>query len=180
MDKLWAPWRMKYIREGIDKPQNGCIFCAKPRETEDKRNLILYRGKNAYVICNAFPYTNGHLLVVPYAHTSDLDDLDEATTLEVWKLVALCRGVLIKAFSPDGFNIGMNLGRVEGAGIDTHLHVHIVPRWNGDVNFMPVIGETKVISQSLQDTYEALKDGFGAIPPAASSCKAAQRKKARR
>jgi ATP adenylyltransferase len=160
MDKLWAPWRMKYIREAISKPQSGCIFCEKPKETNDRDNLILHRGASAFVICNAFPYTNGHLMVVPYRHTSNMDDFDDTTSLEVWKLVALCRSVLAKAFSPDGFNIGINLGRVAGAGIDTHLHVHIVPRWNGDNNFMPVLGETRVISQGLAETYEALVGGF--------------------
>jgi ATP adenylyltransferase len=160
MDKLWAPWRMKYIKEGIDKPQNGCIFCEKAKQSNDKENLILYRGKYAYVICNAFPYNNGHLMVVPYTHTSNMDELDDASALEMWKLIALCRRVLSKAFKPDGFNIGINLGRVAGAGIDTHLHVHIVPRWNGDSNFMPVIADTKVISQSLEEAYEALVGGF--------------------
>jgi ATP adenylyltransferase len=99
-------------------------------------------------------------MVVPFAHTSNMDELDDACALEVWKLVALCRRVLAKAFAPDGFNIGMNLGRVAGAGIDTHLHMHIVPRWNGDTNFMPVLGETKVISEALEETYEALAEGF--------------------
>ncbi len=163
MDKLWAPWRMKYIKEGIDKPEDGCIFCTKPMETDDRRNLILYRGKTAYVICNKFPYNNGHLMAVPYLHTCSLDDVNDACSLELWKLVVLSRNMLAKAFSPDGFNIGLNLGRVAGAGIDAHLHVHIVPRWNGDVNFMPVIGETKVISQSLEETYEALKGKFEAV-----------------
>jgi ATP adenylyltransferase len=160
MDKLWAPWRMKYISAVVGKKQDGCIFCDKPQEAEDRQNLILYRGKNAFVICNAFPYNNGHLMVVPYKHTSSMDELDDATALETWKLLALCRRALSKAFNPDGFNIGINLGRVAGAGIDTHLHVHIVPRWNGDCNFMPVIGDTKVISQSLEDAYDALAGGF--------------------
>ena len=162
MDKLWAPWRMKYIKEGIDKPQNGCIFCKKAKQprANDKKNLILHRGKYAFAICNAFPYNNGHLMVVPYMHTSDMDELDDAIALEMWKLVALCRRVLSTAFKPDGFNIGINLGRVAGAGIDTHLHVHIVPRWNGDTNFMPVLGETKVISEALEETYEQLVKGF--------------------
>ncbi len=160
MDRLWAPWRMKYIREGIDKPENGCVFCVTLGESDDRRNLILYRGTTAFVICNKFPYNNGHLMVVPYQHTFNIDDLDDACSLEVWKLAARSRRVLTEAFSPDGFNIGMNLGRVAGAGIDTHLHMHIVPRWNGDANFMPVVGETKVISQSLEETYDALRGLF--------------------
>ena len=162
MDKLWAPWRMKYIKEGIDKPQNGCIFCRFPAEGPEhhRERLILHADERAFVIMNKFPYNNGHLMVVPFAHTSNMDELDDASALEMWKLVALCRRVLSKAFKPDGFNIGINLGRVAGAGIDTHLHVHIVPRWNGDSNFMPVIADTKVISQSLEEAYEELKEGF--------------------
>jgi ATP adenylyltransferase len=162
MDRLWAPWRMEYIREGIDKKDNGCIFCAKPAQQHemDRENLILFRGAAAFVIMNAFPYNNGHLMVVPYKHTSSMDDIDGAAAAELWSLLAKSRQALSKAFNPDGFNIGINLGRTAGAGIDTHLHVHIVPRWNGDVNFMPVIGETKVISQSLHDAYDALKGHF--------------------
>ncbi len=154
---------MKYIKESIDKPENGCILCTKPGQADDRANLILHRGKTAYVICNKFPYNNGHLMVVPYAHTASLDDVGDECGLELWKLIALCRRILADAFSPDGFNIGINLGRVAGAGIDTHLHIHIVPRWNGDVNFMPVIGETKVISQGLEETYEELAGRFTAI-----------------
>jgi ATP adenylyltransferase len=160
MDKLWAPWRMKYIRESLGKPEKGCIFCAKPAETKDRENLILFRGVHAFVMLNAFPYNNGHLMVIPYKHTSSMDDIDAAAATELWQLLSKSRGALASAFKPDGYNIGINLGRAAGAGIDTHLHVHIVPRWNGDVNFMPAIGETKVISQSLEDTYEALSGLF--------------------
>jgi ATP adenylyltransferase len=162
MDRLWAPWRMKYIKESLDKPEDGCIFCAKPTEPResDRKNLILYKGVHAFVMLNAFPYNNGHLMVIPYKHTSSMDDIDAAAASELWELLAKSRMALAKAFKPDGFNIGINLGRTAGAGIDTHLHVHIVPRWNGDCNFMPVIGETKVISQSLEDAYDALKGFF--------------------
>jgi ATP adenylyltransferase len=154
---------MKYIQEAIDKPDNGCVFCVKPAEKNDEANLILYRGKTAYVICNKFPYNNGHLMVVPYTHTRSLDEVGDECGLEIWKLIALCRRVLADAFLPDGFNVGMNLGRTAGAGIDAHLHVHVVPRWNGDVNFMPVIGETKVISQGLEETYGELRGRFEKI-----------------
>lgn len=151
---------MKYIKEGIDKPENGCIFCTKPEAARDRENMILYRGKNSYVMLNAFPYNNGHLMVIPYAHTCDIDVLADECGLELWKQTVLCRTALAKAFNPDGFNIGINLGRVAGAGIDQHMHIHIVPRWNGDTNFMPVIGETKVISQSLEDAYDSLAGFF--------------------
>jgi ATP adenylyltransferase len=160
MQYLWAPWRMVYIKNCIDKKSKGCIFCTKPKQKKDKENLILYRGNKAFVMCNAFPYNNGHLMVIPYKHTSKIDELDKECLLEIWELVSLCCSVLKKYFSPDGFNIGINLGRTAGAGIDNHVHIHIVPRWNGDTNFMPVIGKTKVISQSLTDTYESLIKGF--------------------
>jgi ATP adenylyltransferase len=162
MEKLWAPWRMKYIKESIDKPGQGCIFCAKPAESKDRENLILYRGVHAFIMLNAFPYNNGHLMVIPYRHSNSMDDIDPAGAAELWLLLAKSRSALSKAFNPDGFNIGINLGRTAGAGIDTHLHVHIVPRWNGDSNFMPVIGGTKVISQSLEDAYDALAGFFKA------------------
>jgi ATP adenylyltransferase len=162
MDKLWAPWRMKYIKESLGKPEQGCIFCIKPAQSKDhdRENLILYRGVHAFIMLNAFPYNNGHLMVIPFLHTSSMDDIDAAAAAELWSLLAKSRSALSEAFKPDGFNIGINLGRAAGAGIDTHLHVHIVPRWNGDVNFMPAIGETKVISQSLEDAYAALKGLF--------------------
>jgi len=159
MDLLWAPWRMSYI-ENVDKKDEGCVFCTKPSETDDKKNLILYRGKTCFIIMNLYPYNNGHLMVIPYKHTSDMLSLDNETSSELWALLCRCKDALSKAFRPDGFNIGMNLGRPAGAGIDKHIHMHIVPRWNGDTNFFPVLGETKVISQSLSETYEALKGHF--------------------
>jgi ATP adenylyltransferase len=159
MNKLWAPWRMKYIK-GIDKNEEGCIFCTKPRQSDDKGNLILLRGRHSFVIINAFPYSNGHLLIVPFLHTSELDMLEEEVSSELWRHVVLCKNVLKKAYNPDGFNIGMNLGRPAGAGIDQHVHIHIVPRWNGDTNFMPVLDETRVISEGLGDTYDSLLPVF--------------------
>src|SRR5271157_839364 len=153
MKRLWAPWRMKYI-DGIDKKDKGCIFCAKPLETDDTSNLIVHRGEKCFIILNAYPYTNGHLLVVPYLHTSEIDALDETVSAELWKFIVLGKKVLVKAYRPDGFNVGMNIGRPAGAGIEEHLHVHIIPRWNGDNNFMPVMNDTRIISQGLGDTYD--------------------------
>ncbi len=150
---------MKYIK-GIDKKDDGCIFCTKPAQQDDKSNLILLRGKHSFVIMNAFPYSNGHLLIVPYLHTAEIDLLEERVSAEVWRLVVLCKNVLKQAYRPDGFNIGMNIGRPAGAGIDQHLHVHIVPRWNGDTNFMPVLDETRVMSEGLGDTYDSLLPFF--------------------
>jgi len=158
--KLWAPWRMKYI-EGIDTEDAGrCIFCEKPEENNDKKNYIIYRGKKCFVILNIFPYNNGHLLVVPYKHTSEISDIDLETMLEVMETVTIAVEAIKKTMRPDGFNIGMNLGRSAGAGVAEHLHIHIVPRWNGDTNYMPVIGGTKVISESLEDTYKKLKNAI--------------------
>ena len=162
MDKLWAPWRMKYV-QAIDKDNDGCIFCTKPEETNDRDNLILYKGEKCFVIMNLYPYNNGHLMIVPYIHTSDINDLDSDTILEMWKLINKSVEILKNLFRAEGFNIGINLGRTAGAGIDQHVHMHIVPRWNGDTNFMPAIGETKVISQGLHDAYDMLVELFNEI-----------------
>jgi ATP adenylyltransferase len=166
MQRIWAPWRMKYIKD-IGKKDDGCIFCAKPKASADQDNLIVLRGEKCFVILNAFPYTNGHLLIVPYLHTSDLDALDETTSAELWKFVLLGKKALTAAYKPDGFNIGMNLGRSAGAGIEQHLHMHIVPRWNGDVNFISIFSDSKVISQGLSDTYDLL---FPLFKEVSASC----------
>jgi ATP adenylyltransferase len=155
MKQLWAPWRMKYI-QGIGKKEEGCIFCTKPKEIDDRNNLILLRSKKCFIILNAFPYTNGHLLVVPYLHTADPAALDSETMTDVWNTVVLGKKALEKAYHPDGYNVGINLGRAGGAGIEQHIHLHIVPRWNGDTNFMSLMSDTRVISQSLHDTYDVL------------------------
>jgi ATP adenylyltransferase len=159
MDQLWAPWRMQYI-QGVDDKKDGCIFCIFPQEENDRKNLILFRGKHNFVIMNRFPYNNGHLLIIPYQHLADCARLDDAASLELWKMTLLCKAVLNLKFHPEGFNIGMNLGRAAGAGIDQHIHMHIVPRWNGDTNFMPAVGQVKVISQSLDEAYEQLLPVF--------------------
>jgi ATP adenylyltransferase len=154
MDRLWAPWRMEYIANA-DKTE-GCIFCDKPRENCDEKNHILLRGEKSFVMLNAFPYGNGHLMVSPYKHTANLDDLDDEDLLELMQLTRRAVNLLKAAFHPDGFNIGVNMGRVAGAGIADHIHIHIVPRWNGDVNFMPVLGDVRVIPQSLESVYRQL------------------------
>jgi ATP adenylyltransferase len=160
MQRLWAPWRMEYILEAKDQPLDGCIFCVLPRAQADRDNLILWRGWRAFVILNKFPYTPGHLMVVPYTHTADLEGLgtDELTDLMLNLRRAV--GCLRQAMNPDGYNIGLNLGRTAGAGIPGHVHYHIVPRWEGDHNFMPVIAETKVIPQHLLRTYDHLAPCF--------------------
>jgi ATP adenylyltransferase len=162
MDYLWAPWRMNYI-QNVDEKKGGCVFCELQEEKKDKDNLILFRGRNNFVIMNLYPYNNGHLLIVPFAHVADCTLLEDQVSSELWRLLCRCKKILASAFHPDGFNIGMNIGRASGAGIDQHIHMHIVPRWNGDTNFMPVTAATKVISQSLAEGYDQLIPYFIAM-----------------
>ncbi|WP_297476242.1 HIT domain-containing protein [Thermococcus sp.] len=154
MKVLWAPWRIEYIRS---PKHEGCIFCDFPKENRDRERLILYRGKKAFVIMNNYPYNPGHVMVVPYRHVANWEDLTDGELLEIMKLTQLMIKAIKRAMNPDGFNLGVNLGRVAGAGIDSHVHLHIVPRWNGDTNFMPVVADTKVIPESLQEAYDELK-----------------------
>lgn len=154
MDRMWAPWRMAYI-DGSHKDE-GCIFCVKPEQKTDRDNLILYRGKTAFVMMNLFPYNNGHLMIAPYQHTGNLSDLNDAELLEIMTLSTKMIEVMKAVMKPDAFNAGFNLGQSAGAGVADHLHFHVVPRWNGDTNFMPVIGETKVISEHIMATYDKL------------------------
>jgi ATP adenylyltransferase len=163
MQHLWAPWRMEYILEAKNDSLDGCLFCLLPRAQADRDNLILRRGRQVFVILNKFPYSPGHLMVVPYTHTADLDELlpDELTELMLELRRAL--GCLRQGMHPDGYNVGINLGRTAGAGIPGHVHYHVVPRWNGDHNFMPVMAETKVIPQHLLRTYDQLAPLFQAV-----------------
>jgi ATP adenylyltransferase len=162
-EKLWAPWRMRYIEGMGGASGDGCIFCEKPKENADERNYIIYRGETCYIIMNIFPYNNGHLMVVPYLHTSRFPDLDSGTRLEMLNLAGLAMEAIESIMRPDGFNMGMNIGRTAGAGIADHLHLHLVPRWNGDTNFMPVIGCTKVISEALEDSYRKIRRAVNEI-----------------
>jgi len=154
-ERLWTPWRMEYILD--DNKPGGCIFCDKPGEEKDRDNLILFRGEESFVIMNKYPYNNGHIMVTPYSHVSDLTlltgDVAAEMTLEMQRSI----GILKEVMKPDGFNVGMNLGKAAGAGIDDHLHLHIVPRWNGDTNFMPVLADTRVMPEHLEETYMRLK-----------------------
>jgi ATP adenylyltransferase len=157
IQNLWAPWRMEYILGFKDGKKSACIFCERFPQNDDTKNLILFREQHCFVIMNRFPYNSGHLMVVPYRHTGNLQDLSDEENLELMKVLQICQKVLKKGMKPQGYNIGMNLERVGGAGVEDHLHWHIVPRWNGDTNFMPVIGDTKVISEALDKTYQRLK-----------------------
>ena len=159
-EKLWAPWRMDYI-EGIDTGNSEkCIFCEKPLEDDDAKNFIVYRGDRCFVILNIYPYNNGHLLIVPNRHEADFEALDDETLLEMMNVTQLVVRAMKLVMRPDGFNVGMNLGRSAGAGIAGHVHLHVVPRWNGDTNFMPVVGGTKVISESLDRTFAKLSEAL--------------------
>jgi ATP adenylyltransferase len=157
MKRIWSPWRVQYIH---NPNPSGCIFCDKPKEPKDVENRILYRGRLNFVIMNLYPYNPGHLLVVPFRHIGILEDMTAEERNEHYQIVSQSVGVLRGATRSASFNIGMNLGQVAGAGIADHIHTHIVPRWNGDNNFMPVIGETRVISESMENIYNQLKGKF--------------------
>jgi ATP adenylyltransferase len=157
MEHIWAPWRIQYILE--EKPE-GCILCDKPGEDRDAQNYILYRGAKNFIMMNSYPYNPGHLLVAPYRHIGNLEELNPDERSEHFELVSRSIVVLKEAFKPGGFNIGANIGKVAGAGIDDHFHSHIVPRWQGDTNYVPVLGDVRVVPQALADTYKMLAGKF--------------------
>lgn len=163
MKRLWAPWRIEYILD--EKKHMGCLFCDISLEkgksmTKDKKNLILYRGKYCFVLMNKYPYNNGHLMVVPYHHTPTFEGLSDKALFELIKTVKQSVDVLKRAINPDGFNLGINFGKVAGAGMESHMHLHIVPRWAGDTDSMPIIAETRVMPEHLQKTYNKVKKYF--------------------
>ena len=160
MDILWTPWRFGYVSEGVKK--EGCIFCEKAAADSslDAENLIVHRGKRNIVILNLFPYTTGHVLIAPYAHEARLANLDPETLTELMELSQRLESALQQTYHPEGFNVGMNLGRSAGAGVADHLHLHILPRWTGDSSFMTVIGETRVQPDELSTTYQKLAAFF--------------------
>lgn len=155
MERLWTPWRMRYV--GGDTPADGCIFCQKPAAANDVADLILYRGTSAFIIMNLFPYNTGHVMVVPYAHAADLSLLGQASLSELFSLLPWVTAAQRKVLHCDGFNVGLNLGSVAGAGVAEHLHVHVVPRWEGDANFMPILANTMVLPELLPVTYAKLR-----------------------
>ncbi len=164
-DILWTPWRLDFI---LGAKQPGCVLCQKIHDdpVNDPANLVLYRGEHCFVILNLYPYSTGHLMVLPYLHTNDLPGLDPATMIELGDLSQRSLALLQKTHRPDGFNLGMNLGKVAGAGIDDHLHQHIVPRWNGDNNFMAVTGQTRLMPELLSDSYNKLQQSLSEFFPA--------------
>lgn len=153
MKQLWAPWRLQYIKASRTE---GCIFCSLPGEGRDREHGILYQGRHAFVILNAFPYNSSHLMVVPRRHVARPDVLTADERLELFHLMTASMQAVTEEYRPEGFNVGMNLGRAAGAGIDDHLHIHVVPRWIGDTNFMPVVGDVKVMPEDLTATYDRL------------------------
>lgn len=152
MERLFTPWRMAYIRS---VHQEGCIFCDM-LEVDDRATLILHRGRHAFLVLNRYPYNNGHLMAVPYRHVDSLELLTTEELTEVMALTTLSLRVLRRAWQPEGFNIGINIGKVAGAGVKDHVHCHVVPRWSGDTNFMPLFADTRVIPQALEETYAEL------------------------
>ncbi len=162
MDHMWAPWRMEYIA-GDEEKTDGCIFCVFPEQKDDKRYLIIHRRQHCFVILNKYPYNNGHVMVVPYRHTHDLLELNAAEQADCQQTINIVIRAMRKVYNPDAINLGMNMGRAAGAGIDEHIHYHIVPRWNGDTNFMPVISGTKVISESLERSWKMLSEAIKEI-----------------
>ena len=159
MKQLWAPWRLAFIEQVSHG--SGCIFCEKPANHQDGKTFILWRGRHSFVLMNIYPYNNGHLLIAPYRHIGALEDLPETVVLDMLRLVQRSIKAIRKAYAPEGFNIGVNQGKVAGAGIEHHIHLHIVPRWSSDTNFMPLLGETRVLPQHLKASYTRLKAAFG-------------------
>ncbi len=157
MDKLWAPWRLDYINLLQDKKKKKCIFCAMLKEKNDQKNFIVTRTRYSFCVLNIYPYNNGHLLIVPYRHVSGLSNLRKEEREDLFDLLLSMKMLVKKTLKPGGYNIGINLGKIAGAGFPGHLHIHLVPRWRGDVNFMPVVGNTKIISQSLKVLFQRLR-----------------------
>ena len=161
MDRLWSPWRGRYIASGVDSQADECVFCRIAKDTEhDEANLVVHRGEQAFVVLNLYPYITGHLMVVPYLHTGEFHSVPKAITDEMMDLAKRAQAVLREVYSPAGFNLGMNIGSAAGAGIADHIHIHVLPRWSGDTNFMTTVGETRVIPEDLATTYAKVRSHF--------------------
>jgi ATP adenylyltransferase len=158
--RIWAPWRLTYVKDASKDKESECIFCAALEGGDDEANLIVHRGERCFVILNKFPYTNGHLMVAPYEHVATIQDLGPETTTEMMSLAQRGMTALERSYSPHGYNVGFNQGRVAGAGVEHHIHMHVVPRWGGDTNFMPVLGDTRVMNQTLEDSFKTVREAF--------------------
>ena len=157
MERLFTPWRMQFVAGG---QHADCLFCAKSRDTRDAENLVLHRSDQSFILLNLYPYNSGHLMVAPLLHIADLDALPASVSADLWALTQRAVAALSAEYRPDGYNIGMNLGRAAGAGVPDHLHLHVVPRWSGDANFMPVTADTKVLPETPDQTYRRLRPYF--------------------
>ena len=160
MNKLWAPWRMDYIRT---LKEDGCVFCIKHESNKDRENLLLFRWRESFILMILFPYTNVHIMISPYKHTSNTDDISSTGNQEIMVLANKSMNIIRKIMGAEGFNFGANLGKAAGAGIEEHIHYHIVPRWLGDTNFMPITANTKVMVEGLQETWDSIKPQFDLI-----------------
>jgi Diadenosine tetraphosphate (Ap4A) hydrolase and other HIT family hydrolases len=158
MDHLWSPWRYQYVSKS--GPAAGCIFCLKGSQQQDRENHVIHRGPLTFVILNLYPYTTGHLMIAPYEHIASLEPASEATVKEMMQMARLAEIHLRQVYQPQGFNIGMNLGESAGAGVPGHIHLHVLPRWSGDTNFMTTVAETRVLPESLDVTFDKLKKAF--------------------
>jgi ATP adenylyltransferase len=161
MRRLFSPWRKAYItRDKAAEKAKGCVFCRALESGDGPQNLILFRGQRSFVIVNRFPYTSGHLMVLPFDHVAKLDQVDQQTRAEMMELVMTVTQVLSRVYKPEGFNVGANLGAAAGAGIEEHLHLHVLPRWVGDTNFISTVGETRVLPEALEETWQRVKDAW--------------------
>ena len=161
MERLWSPWRARYIASGVDAQAQGCVFCRMAASPEDdESNFVVHRATHAFVVLNLYPYITGHMLVIPYLHTSEFDSIAKEITDEMMDLTKRSQTVLREVYAPAGFNVGINLGAAAGAGITDHVHIHVLPRWSGDTNFMTTVAESRVIPEDLNTTYRKLKEKF--------------------
>jgi ATP adenylyltransferase len=160
VERIWAPWRLEYVKNASKDVDDECIFCVPDDEGDDEAALIVHRGERCFVILNKYPYTNGHLMVAPFDHVATIQGLDAQTAGELMSLAQRAISILETKYEPHGFNVGFNQGRVAGAGVEHHIHMHVVPRWGGDTNFMQVLADTRVMPQTLEQTYEGLRGEF--------------------
>ena len=163
MDRLWTPWRYAYVSKSA--PVDGCIFCAKAKPGDDEENLVVYRGERNYVLLNLYPYNNGHIMVAPYEHAATLAGVEEDTVVEMMRLARQAESILRRVYHPQGVNLGMNIGQCAGAGVADHIHMHMLPRWPGDVSFMTTVGETRVVPEDLATTWQKLRGEFAKLSP---------------
>ncbi len=163
MDRLWSPWRFRYATQGKAADAEACIFCDKAVQTDDEANLVLYRGVTCYALLNLYPYTNGHLMIVPYEHVDSLAEASPEAATEMMSLARVAETALRTVYNAGGINLGMNLGECAGAGVAGHIHLHVLPRWFGDANFLSVVGETRVLLEELPVTWKRLREAFAVI-----------------